>query len=356
MTISPAAYDALCGHLGIRYEPYWWDDCNHAFPSVECLEKLDIDVMHIPAYAFVPRDFDPALPEFRDQWGVLRRKVEDRPGSFMYISVDLPLPDAETAEDVLNFRWPTVDDLFDPSKIEDMAKQLYSDTDFALTLVTAGHVFEMPHFLMGMEKYLMDLYINEEVVCAILDKMVEINKELFAAVMRACGKYLTYVRTNGEDIGTQTGPLISPDMYKKLIKPRHSIEWHNMKTEFHKYNPDGKVAMHTCGSIMPFIPDIIEAGVDMINPVQPNAKGMDTACLNRLYGDRLCFHGGIDSQGALVSDSIDGVRAEVKRRIDDLSPGGGYIASPSHNFQFGTPPENIVAMYEAIHEYGIYLK
>ncbi|GHV79899.1 uroporphyrinogen decarboxylase [Spirochaetia bacterium] len=356
LTISPPAYGVLCEHLGIKYEPYWWDDCNHAFPSVECLEKLDVDVMHIPAYAFVPKGFSMELPEFRDQWGVLRKKVEDTPGSFMYINADVPLKDAETVEDVLNYAWPTVDDLFDPSKIEELAKQLYKDTDFALTLVTAGHVFEMPHFLMGFERYLIDLYENEEIACAAMDKMVEINKKLFTAVMKACGKYLTYVRTNGEDIGTQNGPLLAPDKYRELVKPRHAEEWANMKNEFHKYNSDGKIAMHTCGSIKAFLPDIIDAGADIINPIQPNARDMDTGELKRLFGAKVCFHGGIDSQGALVSGSVDDVRAEVKRRINDLAPGGGYIATPSHNIQFGVPPENIIAMYDAIHEFGVYKK
>jgi uroporphyrinogen decarboxylase len=127
-----------------------------------------------------------------------------------------------------------------------------------------------------------------------------------------------------------------------------------MKKEFHKYNSGGKVSMHTCGSIKAFMPDIIDAGADMINPVQPDIRDMDTGELKQLFGAKICFHGGINSQGVMVSGTIDDVRAEVKQRIHDLAPGGGYIASPSHNFQFGTPPENIVAMYDAIHEFGVY--
>jgi uroporphyrinogen decarboxylase len=285
---------------------------------------------------------------------VLRRKVEDTPGSFMYISIDTPLAYAESADDILNYKWPLVSDLFDPSKIEHLAKDLYDNTDFALTLVTGGHVFEMPHFLMGFEKYLMALYEDEELVCAALDKMVEINESLYEAVFRACGKYLSYIRTNGEDIGTQSAPLISPAKYRELIKPRHAKEWENAKRAFRKYNPDGKISMHTCGAVKPFIPDIIEAGADILNPIQPNAWDMDTAELGRLFGDKICFHGGIDSQDVLNSGSPEDIRAEVKKRIEDLGRSGGYIASPSHNFQYGTPPENIVIMYEAIHEFGVY--
>lgn len=354
LTISPPAYQKLCDHLGFKYEPYWWDDCNHAFPSAECLEKLNVDVCHFPAHCFVPPGFDKDAPEFRDQWRILRRKVEDAPGSFMYVSMDYPLADAESVDDIMDFNWPTPDELYDPDQAIDLVKNLYNNTDFALTGVFGGHLFEMPHFLMGMEKYFVYLYTEPEIVRAIIEKTMEIQMEVERRVLRDIGQYMTHIRLNGEDVGTQNGPLINPDFYADMIKPYHQKEWEFVKAEFHKYNPRGKLMIHTCGGVYDFIPHFIEAGCDILNPIQPNAKGMDTELIGRNYGDKLSFHGAIDSQDVLSTGSREAIFAEVKKRIRDLGPGGGYIASPSHNVQSNVPPENVVAMYEAIHEYGKY--
>ncbi len=354
LTISPPAYQKLCDHLGMKYEPYWWDDCNHAFPTPECLEKLNVDICHFPVQCFVPRDFDMNAPEFRDQWGILRRKVEDAPGSFMYISVDAPLKGCESVDDVLNYNWPTADDLYDPDKAIDTVKNLYNNTDYALTCVFGGHLVEMGHFLLGMEDYLVYLHTDPDIVFAIVHKTMEIQMEVEKRVFETIGKYLTHVRLNGEDLGTQSGPLIAPKMYDEYFRELHRKEWSFAKDEFHKVNPRGKLMIHTCGGVIDFIPSFIYAGCDILNPIQPNAKGMDTELIGRLYGDKLCFHGAIDSQGVLSNGTPDEIRAEVRKRIKDLGQGGGYLAAPSHNIQSNVDPRNVVTMYEAIHEYGKY--
>lgn len=354
LTISPPAYQKLCDHLGLKYEPYWWDDENHAFPSVDVLEKLDIDICHFPTHCFVPDDFDMYADEFTDKWGVHQKKVWDSPDSFMYIRDSTPLEGVECAADVLNYSWPTADDLFDADKAVETVRPLYEETDFALTCVFGGHLFELPHMLMGMEDYLCFLYTDPDIVETCISKILEINMELEKKVFAAIGKYLTHIRLNGEDVGTQRAPMISPELYRRMIKPWHKKEWNFVKEEFHKYNPEGKLMIHTCGAVYDFIPDFIDAGCDILNPLQPNASGMDTALIGKNFGDRLSFHGAIDSQGVLGSGSKEEIREEVRKRICDLAPGGGFLAAPSHNVQSNVDPANVVTMYEAIHEYGVY--
>lgn len=355
MTISPPAYMELCRYLNIEYEPRWWDDNNHAFPSVECLEKLDIDVMHIPPYFFMDKNFNPySSDEFLTQWGIKRKKVVDCDNSFMYEIVDHPLKDAQTVDDILNYHWPKPEDMYDPSKAENMVHHLYNDTDFALTLVMGGWLFEMGQFLLGFENYLIYLYEEPEMAEAIMDKTSEIQMQLETMVLRSIGKYLSYIRLNGEDMGMQNGMLISPDYYRRVVQPKHAREWNHLKREFKAVNPDGKLCVHSCGGIYPIIPDMIAAGMEILNPIQPNAANMDTAAIGQMFGDKLCFHGGIDSQNLLLNGTPDEIRVDVKKRIHDLGQGGGYICAPSHNIQYGIPMENVLTMYDAVHEFGKY--
>ena len=354
LTISPPAYQELCDYLGTKFEPYWWDDCNHAFPSVEVLEKLNVDVMHFSANAFVPKNFTIDQDEFRDQWGVQRIKIWDTSTDFMYSNGKPPLEGVEDVVDVYAYDWPDPEELYDPEIAVPMVKSLYEETDFALTCQFGGHLFEMGQFLLGFEDYLAYLHMEPEIVEAIMDKTREIQMQVETMVMQTIGKYLTYVRLCGEDVGTQNGPLIHPDYYARVVKPRHAVEWNHVKNEFHKVNPQGKLSIHTCGGVYPFISHFIEAGADMLNPVQPSAAGMDTEKIGREFGDRLCFHGGVDSVRVLAQGTPEDVEKEVQKRIRDLGQGGGYICAPSHNIQGGVPMENVQAMYEAVARYGKY--
>ncbi|SHF43748.1 uroporphyrinogen decarboxylase [Lactonifactor longoviformis DSM 17459] len=354
LTISPPAYQELCSYMGMAFEPYWWDSFNHAFPSPEMLEKLHVDVMHIPAYAFVPKGFDIHRDEFTDAWGVARKKIWDSETDFMYINASTPLAGIQDVEEVYAYHWPDPEELYDPDLAVPLVKSLYRDTDFALTTQFGGHLFEMGQFLLGFEDYLAYLYTEPEIAEAIMDKTREIQMKVETLVLQTIGKYLTYVRTCGEDVGTQNGPLISPDYYAAVVKPRHQAEWTHMKSEFRKQNPQGKVAVHTCGGVYPFIQHFVDAGADILNPVQPTAAGMDTARIGREFGDRICFHGGVDSVNVLMNGTTEEVKREVKKRIEDLGAHGGYICAPSHNIQSGVPCENVIALYEAVQEYGSY--
>ena len=155
-----------------------------------------------------------------------------------------------------------------------------------------------------------------------------------------------------DDLGTQERPLISPDLYRKRIKPRHRRIFETIrKASAHKVF----IFFHSCGSIRELIGDLIEIGVDALNPVQVSAKGMDTKRLKAEFGGELCFWGGgVDTQRVLPYGSPRQVKDEVRRRIEDLAPGGGFVFSAVHNIQADVPPENIMAMWEALQEYGVY--
>lgn len=187
LTISPDAYAVLCDYLNCKYEPYWWDDCNHAFPSIEVLEKLGVDIYHIPAVNFVPKDFSTDKTEFKDQWGNTKRKIKDSNESFMYVSVDNPLKDAETVDDILSYSCPSPEGIVNFDGLEEMVKHIYKETNMAITATVGGHVFEQPHFLRGFENFLVDLCINEEIACALMDKVLEINLSVEKLIFKTIG-------------------------------------------------------------------------------------------------------------------------------------------------------------------------
>ncbi len=354
MTIEASAYEPLCEYLGVPFEPKWWDDWNHSYPSVEVLDKLQIDVRHIDIHD-TPKDFDMEKTEFINAWGVKTVKTFDETGNFHYTMVGTPLADAETVDDILNYNhWPKPEDLVNVTNLEEEVRHLYNETDLALTATFGGSVFENSHYVRGLENFLVDLYVNEDIANALMEKVLEIQMGVDELVLKTIGKYLTYTRLHGEDLGTQVGPLMAVDMWSEHIRPYMQREWDNIKALYAKYSPDCKLSVHSCGAVSDFVDSFIEMGADMLNPVQPNAAGMETDVLKQRFGDRICFHGAINTQSVLTQGNRDDVFAEVKKRIADLAPGGGYIVSPSHNIQAGMSPENIVAMYEAVQEYGAY--
>lgn len=353
ITIEPNVYEKLCKYMGETFEPYWWDDWNHAYPSIEMLNKLKVDVLHL-CLNDTPRDFDIHLSEFKDQWGITKRKIFHSDGSFMYNLIDYPLKDAKSMDDILSYDWPRPEEIVDISGLRQKTEQLFKETAFALTATFGGNIFERPHYLRGMENFFLDLATDPTIATTLMDKVLEIQMAVDKMVFREIGEFLTYMRFRGEDLGSQNGLMISPQMFKDIVKPRLEKEWKSAKREFIKYNPDGKIMVHSCGAIFDLIPMFIDMGADMLNPIQPNAKGMNLRLMNEKYGDKICFHGSVDTQEVLTKGSIEDVVAEVKTRIKELGPGGGFILAPAHNIQYGVSPEKIIAMYEAVHEYGRY--
>jgi len=233
-------------------------------------------------------------------------------------------------------------------------RDVRENTDFAIMTKIGGAVFELATYMRGMEEWYMDLAANPEFANKVMSKIAEIQAQRDINALKMVGKYIDVLRLSGEDMGSQQGPLISLRMFRKLVAPHLQKVWSVAKEHLLAQNPRAKVMLHSCGSVKPFMKDWVEMGIDVLDPVQVSAKGMDTAELKAHIGDRLSFHGAIDTQQALPFGAPEDVRQEVRQRIKDLAPGGGYLLAPIHNVQGDVPPENLIAMRDAVEEFGYY--
>ncbi|MFB0562852.1 MAG: uroporphyrinogen decarboxylase family protein [Candidatus Lokiarchaeia archaeon] len=189
---------------------------------------------------------------------------------------------------------------------------------------------------------------NSEVFRYLADRILEVNGTVVEAFFYECGEHLDFALLS-DDLGTQQAPFISPKDYKEYWKP-----YHREMISRTKALTDGFIFWHCCGSIFPLIDHLIDIGIDVLNPIQPLAKGMNAEPLKKTYGDRLAFDGGLDVQKLLPRGTVEEVRAEVKRVIEILGENGGYVFAPAHNIQGDVPPQNVVAMFDAALEYGKY--
>ncbi len=229
------------------------------------------------------------------------------------------------------------------------AKTLCENTDYLLVGQFGGHILQGALELRGWKTFMMDLLANPKFAEALMDKLVEAHIRRFERYAETVGQYVDVVMFY-EDLGTQDRALVSPELYRKMIKP------HQKKLfSFAKLKCDAYLLLHSDGAIAPLIPDLIDMGVDALNPVQVSAAGMDTKELQREFGQDISFWGGgCDTQSVLPFGTPEEVADEVKRRIDDLAPGGGFVFCPVHNIQTGVPPENIVTMFKTAREHGVY--
>ena len=316
------------------------------------------DVMRDGHPCLVPERWQPTrLPDgsdvvYNDAGQVTLRRP---PGGLYYDTVHTPLADVETVADLdrhaasfERFDWPAYAD----QPLEAMAahaKALRDRGDVVVVGSFVGHIFAGAQTLRGFEQFMADLLIDPALAEAILDRLTEAHIARFARYAETVGPYLDVVQLS-DDLGAQGGPQISPDLYRRMVKPYHSQLFRFIKEETGAY-----VFLHSCGSVYALIPDLIEAGVDILNPVQVSARDMDTARLKREFGRDLAFWGGgCDTQRVLPHGTPAQVRDEVRRRLDDLAPGGGFVFAQVHNIQADVPPENIVAMAEAVRAFGAY--
>jgi uroporphyrinogen decarboxylase len=203
--------------------------------------------------------------------------------------------------------------------------------------------------LRGWEAFLMELLVNRNLAHAIMERLLEANLVRFERYAATVGMYLDVVQFE-EDLGMQDRPLIRPETFRKTLKPYMKELFSFAKSQCGAY-----LLLHTDGAVAPLIPDFIEMGVDAMNPVQVSAAGMDTKVLKKEYGQDIALWGaGCDSQAVLPFGTPEEVAAEVRRRVDDLSPGGGFVFAPVHNVQGGVPTANTVTMFKTAREYGVY--
>jgi len=318
-------------------------------PGEKVLEALEIDTRIISANP--PKNWKLIMNEeedshwFIDEWGVKWKKPKH---GYYFDMVEHPLKNA-TIKELDDYPWPDPDDPGRYEGLEERAKELFENTEYAIVGdARAGSLFERNWYLTGIERFLTDMLINQEFIEKLLAISLEIQEKEISKFLDAVGEYIQVLALNG-DLAMQTGPLMSPDLYRRIIKPYHK-KLHRLV----KSKTNAKVFRHCCGSIVSFLPDFIEYGIDAIHPVQVSARNMDTKKLKEEFGDKIGFWGGIDTQHILPYGTVKNVEEEVKRRISDLAPGGGYVLAAVHNIQRDVPPENIVAMFKAAKKYGKY--
>lgn len=275
-----------------------------------------------------------------DAWGTHRRSMTNEFGTYDEYASH-PLAEAETAGDVLAWEWASPAD-WDVSGVRAQCEVLNAEARHHLRYEVGG-IFEWSWALRGFEQFLLDLVEKPEVACAIMDRFTDIYIENTLRVIEAAGGLLDMVYTY-DDVGIQSGPLLSPRMWRTNILPRHQ----RLNAAIRAARFPVKIMYHSCGGIYPFIAAFVDdMGIDVLNPLQPRAAGMDLARIKAEFGGRLSFHGAVDIQHTLPHGTPEEVQAEVQERCRVLGRGGGYICTSAHYIQADTPLENIVAMYTA---------
>ncbi|MCL5071286.1 MAG: hypothetical protein M1308_10390 [Actinobacteria bacterium] len=241
-----------------------------------------------------------------------------------------------------SFDWPQYNDE-NFSDLKFKAEKLSVETDYAIVGNLWVHLLASAQDLRGFENFMMDLIVNKKLAHKIFEKQLEAYIPRIDRYIEAVGKYVQIIQVN-DDLGTQNSLQMSADLYREMVKPYHKRLWKHIKNKSKK-----PLLLHSCGSIFQLIPDLIEMEVDALNPIQVSAANMDTKKLKKEFGKDITFWGGgCDTQKVLPYGTEKDVREEVKRRVDDLSSGGGFVFCQVHNIQPDVPVKNILAMYETL--------
>lgn len=371
--IAIGPYRKLCEALSIEAAPYYIVDISQQIAIVHdrVADRLGADakvIWHLPdkwrddhAYdqtpVKYPAKFRPVTLANGDK--VVLDKDGDAcmrmpAGGFYYDICKHPLQHAENIRDIDRFAdaFETMDrpEWYDMplEKLEQTVRQIRQNCDRALIGCFAGHVFQAGQFLRGWSEFLMDLAGNPGLAEAIMDRLVQSHIEAFDRYAETVYKHVDIIEVC-DDMGMQNSTWISPQTYRNLIKPYHQRLYQHIKTK-----TDAPILLHSDGSLTPLISDFIEIGVDILNPVQYTASNMDLATLKRDFGADLCFWGGgVDTQNILPFGTPEAVSDEVKRCIDTLAPGGGFVFAVVHNITEGVPLENILAAFDTAKSYGV---
>lgn len=353
--IHEKAYKNLLEYLGIENREVIVFEQLQQLAAIDedILTRFNVDVR--PLYTNMPEHLMPEFfkegdsEKFYDQFNIKWRKPLEYG---LYFDVEKhPFSNFTTVKEVEDFEFPDPLEASRYTGVRERAQAIRDNTGAGITLagITAG-ITEIACWLRGMENFMVDIALDRKMAEAILDKVMVFKAKFWEEALSSFGDLVDVV-IEADDLGTQTSQLFSPKHYREIIKPRHRILFDTIK----KAKPDVFIFLHSCGNIYNLLPDLIEIGVDAINPVQVTAKDMDTKRLKKEFGNDLTFWGGgVDSVNILNKATPGQVKDEVKRRIDDLAPGGGFVFSAVHNIQPDVPPRNIVAMHEALSEYGIY--
>jgi uroporphyrinogen decarboxylase len=348
-TINIHAYRRLMSRLGFGEAPpvaYLSRRSNSVLPDERLQSYLDVDCR---AVILNDPDANPEreLPDgsLTDEWGVIWKHLGD---GQHFINSGGPFYGQEPDPGLIQkFAWPNP---LDPGRFRTLRSQAQTHrarTDAAIILVLGAGLVHQIQFMRGYAASLEDLIVAPDFVQAFMERYMDFWVRMTEGALQEVGD-LVDLAMFGDDLGTQRGPVMNPSLYRRLIKPHHARMVQTIK-RFGK-----PVLLHSCGSVAAFIPDFIEAGLDALHPIQVSAKDMESARLKREFGRDITFWGGVDTQRVLPLGTPQEVREEVRRRIADLGPGGGYVLGAVHNIQAEVPVDNILAMFEAAREFGQY--
>ena len=353
--IHKFAYQKLIGQLGLKEELVILDIVQQlAKPSEALLQRLHVDTRYVWAKGaasfkgdVVRRLRDGQMwNDFTDEFGVTWSMPDRSPNYFDITHSPLA---GLSLEQIKNYPFPQGDD---PSRFEGLRERVLTlkrDTPYAVVSGISGVVYEYCWYLRGLENLFTDMMERPEILETLLDRMLKFWLDWFRLFLVEVGDVVDVIMI-GDDLAGQKGPLFSPSIYRSLIKPRQK-----RLVQYIKSRTQAKIWYHSCGAVVEYIPDLLDNGIDILNPVQISAKGMDPEKLKAEYGDKLAFWGGaIDSQHVLPRGTPEEVRESIRRNIEAFKPGGGYVFNSVHNIQADVPPENILAMYDAALEFGRY--
>jgi uroporphyrinogen decarboxylase len=347
-------YQNLKNHLKLDVdEEVEWNSAMEVIPNDKLLERIGIDLTSVKLN-FKSKSQKTARADglVEDAWGVLRKKVRQSKGSYME-TVYRPLQEA-SIEDLRKYPWPKCDAQGVGERTERDAKRKYEDTQLAIIGRFGAPIMETCIELIGFERWFIGLVSEPEFIDTLLRHVTDVSVEFDRVGLEAAAKYIQIFKVSGEDFGAQNGPLYSKEMFQEQLLPHVSRRWKAARKYLDTTNSEVKMMLHSCGSIRPFIPLFIKNHIDILDPVQPRAKDMDSKQLKKEFGSKIVFHGGIDIQYVLSRGSQQEVLEETRRRIADYGPGGGFILSTSHNVQADVPVTNFLAMLESVRKWGYY--
>lgn len=299
----------------------------------------------------VPYDFNPVVNndgdfEIKNNDVVIAKRTKE---GLYFDKVFHPYAAAHTINDIDSLPLPTLEQE-ELKYLRSEAKRLHEQTDYAILGAFGGSIFEQGQLDWGYEKYFIKLSLNPDLIDYYHNRLTEVHMNNLKAYLDAVSDYIDIIQFS-DDLGTQENTQISVNMYKNMIKPYHSKLYQFVQNNF----PNIKVFMHNCGSIYNLIPDLIDAGVQILNPVQLSAKGMNPINLKKEFGNNLVFWGGgANTQTTVTFGTIKQIREEVKELIKIFAPGGGYVFTQVHNIQADIPPEKVYAIYDTAKKYRDY--
>jgi len=346
---GPYGYRALAKHLGVKN--YDKPAVAYILNSVANIDERIYQRLHSDFRHVFPPNAEGPITTHPDGTMTVVHGIRFKSLGNYYNPFDFPLGNATKPEEVENYpHWANPLDPYYQNGTEEALRHLKEDTDWAVYGLCGywgmlGHTYA---FIAGFDKFLADMVINPEFYKAMMEHILDLNVTWINEYWGRLGDYPDVILI-GDDMGAQDGPFMPPAMFQKFVKP-----YMGELIKAIKKNSKAKVKLHSCGSVYQLIPDLIDIGVDILNPIQPLAKDMAPEKLKKEFGRKIVLHGGIDEQRLLAFGTKDEVIEGTKKYLDVLAPGGGYIAAASHNIEPETKPEVAVAMYDTVYEYGRY--